>query len=87
LRRIDFDQPVVGAIPLSVRDTPPNDQTPCVAEDCPGCLKPMWVSEKKRAFREVILDTQLYCFLCIVQQAREEGLELHETPAEIPDFR
>ena len=81
--RLDFDKKqFIGCIPLWAHAEHPSDQSPCEIWDCPGCKKPMWVSEKKRAHAATHENIEIYCFYCVIQSCVEQGIP----PPELQDI-
>lgn len=74
--KFDFDKKTyIGCIPLESSPEHPKDQSTCIISDCPCCQKPMWVSEKKRAFQAGNPNREIYCIMCLVKAALEAGFE------------
>ena len=72
---IDFvNDLIIGCIPLEAQETPPKDQSACVIEKCPICKKNIWVSEKKRQYRDIKLNVKIYCLVCIVVEQIRQGI-------------
>jgi len=55
--------------------THPSDQSPCIIEACPGCHKPMWVSEKKRKHKAQHPKAEIACFRCLIRAAINQGID------------
>ena len=66
----------VGCIPVYACPEPPNDQSPCIKQDCPHCNREMWVSEKKRNIKKCNpKKVKIYCLECLAVGAMNQGYE------------
>lgn len=76
-KKINFNkESIIGCIPTRFHPKHPHDQSPCIIEKCPICDHDMWVSEKKRAYRDSRPNVSVYCLKCIAEQAHSVGIEV-----------
>ncbi len=78
-KKIDFsgETLLIGCIPLHAQAEHPKDQQECIVEKCPLCDKDMWVSKKKRNFRDKAINVRnvkTYCLLCVAKEAIEQNV-------------
>jgi hypothetical protein len=77
---IDFDKyNIVTCIPSRYYPVQPDDQSPCIIEDCPSCGLGMYVSEKKIKLRNMNDRIKTYCTICLCINAQIQNIELEMT--------
>lgn len=84
MKKINFyKNMIIGCIPCDVLENAPTDQSPCIKSECPLCEKSMWLSEKKIE-KAKNLNVFVACFLCIANEAKNQGMDLKNF--ELADF-
>lgn len=84
VKKIDFKtKMIIGCMPQKITPVQPDDQSPCILENCKSCDELMWVSERKRKLRDSRSNAEMYCFVWIVtsaglQRLKPEALDMEK---------
>lgn len=74
------NQVIIMCPPLADYAHPPRDMSNCERFDCPQCRKPMWLSEKKKAWcaisKSLNKEVHLMCYICIEKYVKSGKFEL-----------
>lgn len=60
---------IIICAPVKKFPMPPKDQKGCELDVCPHCETKIWISAKKRALKDCLEYSTVYCYDCVLDQA------------------
>lgn len=87
MKVLNDDIGIIGCISVAMSPEKPKDQPGASKEDCPGCLQPMWVSDKKRELQKKHSNLLTLCMLCSVEAMKQLDPSFKLDKVEIVDIR